>query len=50
MGRQLTTWVEGLSWSPDGRWLAALLEPRGEDDFHNGRTELALFAMGPSDD
>ncbi|ADI07627.1 hypothetical protein SBI_04507 [Streptomyces bingchenggensis BCW-1] len=49
MGRQLTTWVEGLSWSPDGRWLAALLEPRGEDDFHNGRTELVLFAMGPSD-
>lgn len=46
-GRQLDSYVGELAWSPDGRWLAALLEPTG-DGFHTGRTELAVFRMGPT--
>ncbi|MFW5418495.1 PD40 domain-containing protein [Nocardiopsis sp. CNT-189] len=46
-GRQLDTYVEALAWSPDGRWLAALLEPTG-DGFNAGQTRLAVFRMGPT--
>ncbi|GAA3368081.1 hypothetical protein GCM10017744_082690 [Streptomyces antimycoticus] len=50
LGRQLRTYVDALSWSPDGRWLAAALEPLAKKGFHEGRTELAIFPMGPVDD
>ncbi|BBJ45455.1 hypothetical protein SSPO_081730 [Streptomyces antimycoticus] len=50
LGRQLRTYVDVLSWSPDGRWLAAALEPLAKKGFHEGRTELAIFPMGPVDD
>ncbi|GAA4633013.1 hypothetical protein GCM10023196_068860 [Actinoallomurus vinaceus] len=48
-GRQLTTYVNDLAWSPDGRWLAAAVEPVDEGSFSRGRTGLVVFGMGPAD-
>lgn len=50
LGRQLRTYVDALSWAPDGRWLAAAPEPLAKEDFHEGSTELVIFPMGPVDD
>ncbi|WP_406294735.1 WD40 repeat domain-containing protein [Embleya sp. NBC_00888] len=48
MGRQLTTWVDALAWSPDGRWLVAAEEPLGKHSFH-GVSRIVVFPMGPTD-
>ncbi|WP_171165235.1 WD40 repeat domain-containing protein [Streptomyces sp. I05A-00742] len=50
LGRHLKTYVNGLAWSPDGRWLAAALEPTAMGSFNRGRTELVIFPMGPADE
>lgn len=50
MGRQLTTYVDALAWSPDGRWLAAALEPTTEGSFNRGKTKLVIFPTGPADE
>ncbi|MEU8137052.1 WD40 repeat domain-containing protein [Streptodolium elevatio] len=46
LGRQMETYVGALAWSPNGRRLVAALQPC-DDDFANGETQLAVFAMGP---
>ncbi|MBL1099195.1 WD40 repeat domain-containing protein [Streptomyces coffeae] len=50
LGRQLRSYVDALSWSPDNRCLAAALEPLSKQSFHRGKTEVAIFPMGPVDD
>lgn len=47
LGRQMTTYINALAWSPDGRRLVAALEPCDEN-FANGKSELAVFAMDPT--
>ncbi|MBL1120069.1 WD40 repeat domain-containing protein [Streptomyces sp. 110] len=49
LGRQMRTYVDALSWSPDNRWLAAALEPLSDKGFHRGMAEVAVFPMGPVD-
>lgn len=49
VGHQLTTYVHALAWPPDGRWLAATLQPLAEDGSNQGDEELAVFRMGPAD-
>ncbi|MFG2089157.1 MULTISPECIES: WD40 repeat domain-containing protein [unclassified Spirillospora] len=48
MGRQLTTWVKAMAWSPDGQWLAVTVEPTTRSLSLNGRSQLMIYRMGPS--
>ncbi|MEU6034518.1 hypothetical protein ABZ801_03850 [Actinomadura sp. NPDC047616] len=50
MGGQLTTYVEALAWSPDGRWLAAILDPVDADSSVKGQSQLAIYRMDPRRD
>ncbi|MFF2845687.1 WD40 repeat domain-containing protein [Streptomyces sp. NPDC058001] len=50
LGHQFRTYIGQLAWSPgDGRWLAAVVEPMGEGQFHQGSAEIAVFRMGPGE-
>ncbi|MGW1373047.1 WD40 repeat domain-containing protein [Streptomyces sp. NPDC002446] len=50
LGHQFRTYIDALAWSPnDGRWLAVALEPTADSQFHCGKTEIAVFRMGPGD-
>lgn len=48
MGRQLTTSVSAMAWSPDGQWLAVTVEPTAEGLSFSGTSQLMIYRMGPS--
>ncbi|WP_405677344.1 hypothetical protein OG292_22800 [Streptomyces sp. NBC_01511] len=48
LGHQFRTYIDALAWSPnDGRCLAVALEPLSDGQFHQGKTEIAVFPMDP---
>ncbi|MFJ2202813.1 WD40 repeat domain-containing protein [Streptomyces violaceusniger] len=50
LGHQFRTYIDELAWSPnDGRWLAVALKPIRDGQSHRGKTEIAVFQMGPGE-